>query len=159
DYALNQEIWQLADEQSLDLEHKVLLHQNGFRMGQFGNCPPSSLRDLLQSDRSCLNPKDIYMRAGNPTIVLLGPTQSHCSCQLVRDGDSMPVEMDQAQCQLQVVPTLTKDGKTRLQFTPWIKHGQAAMTPRPIQDPGGTLRWEWECQQPSESYTHLSWQQ
>lgn len=159
DHALNQDIWQLADEQSLDLEHKVVLHENGFRMGQFGSCPPSSLRDLIRSDRSCVNPRCINMRAGNPTPVLLGPTQSHCSFHLVHSGMDKPVELDQAQCQLQVIPTLTKEGKTRLQFTPGIKHGQSTMTPRSVQDPGGTLRWLMEARQPTESYDHLSWYQ
>ncbi len=159
DFALNEEIWKLADEQSLDLEHKILLHENGFRMGQFGSCPPPSLRDLLESDRSCLNPEEIYMRAGNPRTVLLGPSQSPCSFQLVSSGQATPVELDQAQCQLQIVPTLTRDGRIRLQFTPCIKHGQPAMTPGPVKDPGGTLRWEMECRQPLETYTHLSWHQ
>lgn len=159
DHALNQDIWQLADEQSLDLEHKVLLHENGFRMGQFGGCPPPSLRALIQSNRNCVNPKCIGMRAGNPTTVLLGPSQAHCSFQLACSGQSSLIELDQAQCQLQVIPTLTNQGKTRLQFVPCIKHGQASMMPQPVQNPGGTLSWNMECRYPMETYIQLSWQQ
>jgi hypothetical protein len=159
DHAINQEIWQLADEQSVDLEHKVVLHDNGLRMGQFGSCPPASLNDMIRSHRSCLNPKCISMRAGNPTTVLLGPTQPHFSFQLVDSDQTTTIDLDQAQCQLQVTPTLTKDGKTRLEFAPCIRHGQPSMTPRPIQDPGGTLRWNMMWQKPTESYAQLNWQQ
>jgi len=159
DDALNQEIWQLADEQGVDLEQKVLLHQNGFRMGQFGSSPPSSLLELIRSARSCANPRWRSIRAGNQVTVLLDPRQAHCCFQLVQSGEAKPVELDQAQLQLQVTPTLTRDGKTRLQLTPCIKHGQPSVTTRAVMDPGGILRWDMECQQPVESYPQLSWQQ
>ncbi len=159
DQALNQDIWQLADEQGVDLEQKVLLHRNGFRMGQFGNSPPASLRDLTRSARSCATPKGWLVRAGNPVTVLPDPRPTHCTFQLVSQDQTTPVELDQAQIQLQVTPTLTRDGKTQLQFTPRIKHGQPTVTTRPVQEPGGTLSWAMDCQQPVEKYPQLSWQQ
>jgi hypothetical protein len=159
DHAINQEIWQLADEQSVDLEHKVALRDNGFRMGQFGSSPPGSLLDLIRSERSCINPECINMRAGNPRLVRLGPVQSHCAFQQIRSGECIPVEMDRVQCHLQVTPTLTREGTTRLEFVPVLKYGQPTMTPQPIQEPGGTLNWRIEMHQPTTSYPQLSWHQ
>jgi hypothetical protein len=159
DFALNQEIWELADEQSVDLQAKVLLEENGFRMGQFGTQPPGSLRDLVASERSCVNPRRIQMRSGNNTQILLGPSSSRYVFQLRRDGQATPVELDQGQGMLLVTPHFTAEGKVQVQFTPAVKHGQQLLEPRSIQDPGGTLRWDLQVHQPMETYTHLSWQQ
>jgi hypothetical protein len=159
DLALNQEIWSLADEQSIDLERKVLLEDNGFRMGQFGSLPPASLRNLIFSERSCANPRLIRIQSGNPTTVVLGTTQNHCSFELVTAGQKTPVDLDQAVCQFQIVPTLTPDGHTRLEITPLIKHGQIILDRRPITEPSGTLRWDVLARQPVETYSDLAWQQ
>jgi hypothetical protein len=159
DHTLNQEIWELVDEQGLDLEQKVRLHENGLRMGQFGSQPPGSLRELICSERSCANPRRIKMISGNSTTLLLGPTQSHCTFNLVANGQPNLVELDQALCQFQIVPTLAPDGGTRLQITPIIKHGQTTLEPRSVKDPSGTLRWELLPEQPVETYADLSWQQ
>ncbi len=159
DYALNHEIWELVDEQGLDLECKAHLHDNGFRMGQFGSVPPPSLDELIQSERSCANPRQIRMYSGNSTTVVLGTTQNHCAFNLLGKGQATPVELDQAVCQFQIVPTILSDGGTRLQITPIIKHGQAALQPRAVKDPSGTLRWELLAQQPVETYADLSWEQ
>jgi len=159
DYAINGEIWELADEQGIELEHKALVYDNGLRIGQFGSLPPASLRDLIRSERSCANPRRIRLYSGNSTNVVLGTTQSHCAFQLVNDDDKTLVELDQAQCQFQIVPTLLSDGHTRLQITPLIKHGQPNFAPHAIQEPSGTLRWEMLVQQSVETYANLAWQQ
>jgi hypothetical protein len=159
DRAINEEIWELADEQGIDLEHKTVVYDNGFRVGQFGSQPPASLRDLIRSERSCANPRQIRLHAGNATTVVLGSTQSHSFFQLVKDADKTSVELDQAQCQLQIVPTLLPDGHTRLQITPVVKHGQPSVMPRAVQEPSGTLRWDMRVQQPLETYSNLGWQQ
>src|SRR5262249_37608099 len=129
DFALNQEIWELADEQSLDLHGKVLLEENGFRMGQFGTLPPASLRELIRSERSCGNPRRIRTPAGSSTDVLLGPAVSRCAFELRREQQATPVELDQAQGMLVVAPTLVGDGRVQLQFTPAVKHGQPNLLP------------------------------
>jgi hypothetical protein len=159
DHSLNQEIWELVDEQGVDLERKGCLYDNGFRMGQFGSMPPAHLRDLICSERSCANPRRIRMYSGNSTTVVLGTTQEHCTFHLVNHHQTTPVEMDQAQCQFQIVPTLLADGSSRLQITPIIKHGQVVLQPHAVKDPAGTLRWELLAQQPVETYADLSWEQ
>src|SRR5262249_51475294 len=59
----------------------------------------------------------------------------------------------------QVIPTLAGEGRVQLQFTPAIKHGQQTLTPRSVQEPGGTLRWDLQVRQPMEAYPQLSWRQ
>jgi hypothetical protein len=163
DRALNQEMWVLADEQSVNLENspetRRRLGENGLRVGQFGSAPPGSLQELIRSGRSCVNPWCIRMHAGKPTPVVLGPPWGRCTFTLHGDGLDQEADLDQAQCLLQVVPTLTADNRTRLEFTPCIQHGKPNLTPQPVHDPSGMLRWDLKVQQPTESYPALSWQQ
>jgi hypothetical protein len=67
------------------------------------------------------------------------------------------VDLKGAQCVLEVVPTLTDDGKVGLHFTPKIKHGTAALRIAARQDPSGALRWDRQEEQPEESYPRLAW--
>jgi hypothetical protein len=163
DRALNQELWTLADEQSITLENKPetgqLLEKNGLRMGQFGSAPPGSLQELIRSKRSCSNPECIVMHAGKPTTIVLSPAWTRCLFDLHEDNADRPVDLDQAECQLQVVPTLAADNRTRLDFTPCIKHGKPTLTPQPVHAPSGTLDWDLQLKQPIEAYSALSWQQ
>jgi hypothetical protein len=59
---------------------------------------------------------------------------------------------------LEVVPTLAEEGKVQLRFTPRVRQGKPALALRPVQDPAGPLRWEWESQQPEEVYPWLAWE-
>src|SRR4051812_20950461 len=56
DACINREVWELTDEQVLG-ERKPLLAENGFRAGVLGATPPDGLRALLNSERSCANPR------------------------------------------------------------------------------------------------------
>jgi hypothetical protein len=154
DRYLNQDFWDVVDEQVVALERKAVLEDNGFRIGQVGGLTPPELQDLLLSERSCANPRCIQLHAGKPSVLLLGPALVHCQFQIDEDGRSVPVHLDQAQCTLEVVPTLTREGRIRLHFTPQIHHGETALMPRPAADRSGWLLQE---QRPIERYPNLSW--
>jgi hypothetical protein len=159
DHVLNMDLWAMANEQVIDLEKKATFQDNGLRMGQLGGQLPTSLCDLIRSERSCINPRRIRTRTGTETAVVLGPRWSHCTYQVRLQGRSLPVELDQAQCQLLVTPTLAPGGKTTLHFIPSVKHGQTTMQTQAVQDPSGVLRWDLQAQEPIETYTTLSWDQ
>ena len=40
---LNGDLWQLADESLIDLDHKKVMDESGFRVGKIGTQPPSRL--------------------------------------------------------------------------------------------------------------------
>ena len=111
---------------------------------------------LLKSKRSCANPQAKMFHAGDMHLIELGPSVPLCRFQVQQDG--VPVEMvdEQAQCQLAVVATLTNDGKTRLQFTPQVQHGEAKLIP--WQTNPDRSRWELAQQQPTDSFPALSWE-
>ena len=158
DHYLNGELWEQADEQTVDLERKVVLEDNGFRAGLIGKVPPAGLRDLLNSPRSNPDPRCVRLHAGNPVPVALGRPWKHCRFHLVQDEAAIPVELDDAECLLEIVPTLGDDGRTLLRFTPHVKHGRPSLAPRAVREPSGTHRWELETQRPDEAYLALSWE-
>ena len=61
DSYINQEVWMAADEQAIPLERKAVLEDNGFRIGQIGGATPAELQSLLTSERSCVNPRHLFL--------------------------------------------------------------------------------------------------
>jgi hypothetical protein len=152
---INQELWTLADEQIIPLERKAALEENGFRIGQVGGNTPAGLLTLLTSGRSNVNPRGLFVHAGQPTSVALGPISRQCSFSIQQDGESAGVCLDKAQCAFDVVPTFTGDGRTRLQFTPQLHHGDKKLVPKAAADGSGfILQEEW----PTNSYPSLAWE-
>jgi hypothetical protein len=152
DRFLNGELWTLADDQVLAPDQKVLLEANGLRVGQLGGVMPAELQTLLTARRTWGNPQRIQQHAGQPVRVVLGPVQARCCFQVHREERDAPVNLEQAECVLVLVPSLAADGRTRLQLTPEIRHGPAALMPYPTAD---RSRWMVQKQQPTESYPDL----
>jgi hypothetical protein len=156
DPCINREIWELADEQVVQ-ERKQILEENGFRACVLGDSPPDNLRALLHSERSCANPRRLLFHASKPTQVVLGPVLPRLAVPLYQQNGKTAIDLDLAQCMLQVAARLTEDGKIVLQFAPQIRHGQPEALPHPVQDPSGELRWDVQVEQPTETYPGLGW--
>jgi hypothetical protein len=154
DRYLNQELWASADEQIVPLDHRSVLEDNGFRVGQVAGIVPETLQELLLSPRSNANPKQYTTRAGNVTNIALGPLQPSCSFQSQRDGQPTDVSFKKAQCQLRIVPSPASDGRMRLEFTPQIVHGDETVVTKPNAERSGR---EMRHEQPTESFAHLTW--
>jgi hypothetical protein len=71
-----------------------------------------------------------------------------------QDDRQTDIALEQAEYSVKVVPTLTGEGKTRLQFTPQIRHGEAVPQPVPAPDRSGFVL---QFQQPTETYSGLAW--
>ena len=151
---LNRELWTAVDEQALTLERKSVLEDNGLRVGLVGGIMPARLQALLTSDKTCANPRRHFFRAGTTTTLEIGPVHQVCRFYLTQDAEALPVELEQARCTFEVQPSLTRDGKTRLVFTPRIQHGERRQTFQPSAD---RTRWELLEQRSSETYTALAW--
>ncbi len=158
DRFLNQGLWEFADEQGVNFERKPILEDNGFRAGQVGGQPPPGLQALLNSARTCIEPHRRYLHAGKPATIELGRAWSHCSFTLRQDGRETPVVLDGARCTLEVLPTLTDDGRTTLRFTPVVKHGQKTMEPKVVKTKSGEHNWEMMESEPAETYEWMSWE-
>lgn len=158
DRYINHDLWEQADEQAAHTERRALLAANGFRVAQLGGILPSRLHTLLTSERSCINPYRSHIHEGHASVVKLRPEMPQCSFDLHVGAEDKSITLDQALCTLVVTPTLTRDGKTRLRFTPQVQHGETVMMPRPATDPNGVYTWSLREQRPTEVYDDLSWE-
>src|SRR5262249_52482771 len=104
---INQELWTLADEQIIPLERKAALEENGFRVGQIGGNTPAGLLTLLTSGRSNVNPRGLFVHAGQSTSTVLGPMSQTCSFSVRQDGQDASMHLANAQCAFDVVPTFS----------------------------------------------------
>jgi hypothetical protein len=155
DAYVNRELWDLADEQALPYERKAALQDNGFRVGQVGGMTPPGLLDLLQSPESCVGHRRVWLRAGTPKEVQLGPALPVCRYRVPGGQPDDEVVAEQAQCVLVVVPAAAKDGRTTLRFTPQVRHGETRHVAAPAPDQSGFVLLP---QQPTETYAGLSWE-
>jgi hypothetical protein len=155
---LNNDLWATTDEQVVDLAHRALLEDNGFRIGQIVGMTPSGLQSLLTSPRSCTNRRRYLLGAGKSATVVLGPPVTHSSFRVVRDGDPVDVQLDDAQFGLLVTPSLTADGCTQLHFTPQVQYGANLPDFSVAPDSSGyALGYLLEIKRPCRSYPVLSW--
>jgi hypothetical protein len=155
DRTLNDKLWSLADEQVIDIDQKALLEDNGFRVGQIGGLPPPELQSLLTSERSCTNARRLTSRAGESKPLALGPELAKCSFRVQRNGEPALVTLEQAQCVLEMTPTLTADGRTKLRFVPMVQHGETRQTVCPAPDHSGFML---HSERATEPYPNLAWE-
>jgi hypothetical protein len=177
DRFVNTGLWAFVDEQVIAPEQKERLESSGFRVGQAGAALPDELRELLESERSCPSPRRFLLHCGGPGKLLgLGPPLAHCCFEpplnvddSLRESGSQDrlaervvstkaavVELEKAECCLLVTPALTEDGRTRLTFTPQVKHAARSLMPwRPKADLSGWMR---QGQEAVESYPALTWE-
>ncbi len=125
DPCINREVWEFGDEQVLQ-DRKSVLADNGLRACVLGETPPDGLEALLRSERSCPNLRRLRFHVGKPAVVVLGPSAPELRFQLRQDGRTTGVDLEQAQCVLQVTTRFADDGRLALHFTPAVRHGAAA---------------------------------
>lgn len=153
---INEELWQTADERAVSLECKAMLEDNGFRIGLIGGIPPARLQSLLTSRESCPNPKQMQRQSGTAARAIIGPVLTNCPLPHTPDARcAEPTSLEKAEFTLVITPTLTRDGRTRLRFTPQIEYGDRGLTIGPTADKSG---WTLEEQRQHVSFETLSWE-
>ena len=151
----NHELWTHTDELVVDLEKKAVLEENGLRIGQLVGMTPAQLQTLLSSKRWCLNPTRRVLPAGKTATYHLSPVLPHCDYDLFLGGMKHELQADQARFCLDVIGTLTADGKTKLAFTPKVETGEKVL---PFQPSPEQSEWKFTIGRPSKAYPDLSWE-
>jgi hypothetical protein len=151
---IDQDLWSSLDEQAVALDRKAALDDNGYRVGIVGGLLPGKLQALLFSDRSCPDPHRVTTRSGNPKNISIGGAPVDCHFELKTDGESKPVNLQNAQCGLVLTPFRTPDGRIRIQLVPQAQHGQRGLTVQPAEGEN----WSLVGQRPTEKYTALSFE-
>jgi hypothetical protein len=152
---LNDEIWKSTDCQSVGLERKGILDDNGFRIGQVVGMNPSRLQTLLDSQRYWASHRRQILAAGHATSMAVGPTLAQCSFQLKTVDGGIDVLLDQGQCVLRIDTAQASEGRTRLKFTPEVLYG-ARIPDYQVDPKQGSLQMEFK--RPSKVYPDLSWE-
>jgi len=145
-------VWRLADEQAVSAERKLLLDENGFRVGQIGGIKPAALQSLLTSTQSCANPRRILLHANKDTVLTIGPVSAALHYQISLDDQLNSISLAQAVPGLQVVPHPANDGQIQLHFTPRIQHGETALSAKAAED-----GFVFQAERPVETYAALAW--
>lgn len=158
DHYLNQDLWGLANEQVVPLEHKDVLENNGLRIAQVGGLLPAEFQELLRSERSNPNPRRRHVRTGQAATLLLGPVRAKSDCTPPRPFGIEGVWLEMmvnAQFGIAVTPSLANDNKVRLSLTPQVQHGVVKTAIKPAEDGAG-----WTCREhaATEKYGDLSWE-
>src|SRR5262245_46981599 len=159
--AFNHDLWGFTDEQAIEPEIQSVLGENGLRVGQIGGIAPPELQSLLTSDRSCVRSRRIQLRSGTRRTLVLGPPVSQGRFVLHEKGRDSSATLEQGTCVLTVVPTLSADGRTRLQFTPEIRTGATSSPIAKVPDsPAWQLSFNQDQQEQSTEtpYSGLGWE-
>jgi hypothetical protein len=155
DAFLNDELWASTDIHVVGLEKKGLLEDNGFCVGQVIGMNPARLQDLIESKRYCVTCRRQILPSGTPTVVPLGPTLAKCDFRVIAPDGPHDVGLDQGQCTLTIVPSLTNDGRTRLKFTPQVLYGCVVPSFQVAPECNG---FQYQCARPNKTYDSLSWE-
>jgi hypothetical protein len=154
DAYVNRDLWDSVDELVVDLDRRSALDDNGLRVGQLVGSPPQAFQTLLLSKRSCSNPHALMIPPGRTMPLYLGPVLPHSSYELVEGTQKIPIQLDQARYCLDVTPTLTAEGTTKLSFTPKVEHGEVLLPFQPSPDESG---WTLRIERANKKYPDLSW--
>jgi hypothetical protein len=134
----NEYLWKSADRSIVSLEEKVVLDDNGFRVGQIVGTAPERLQELVQSPRSCLSGRRRMLATGAPTAdqperpkLELDPQgPQHSGSFFVKQGkETTEISLENVQYYLEVEPCLTSNGRVRLKFTPKVEFGELLRIP------------------------------
>jgi hypothetical protein len=122
DKYINGELWSAADDQIVPPEVRKRLDENGLRVAKVCGRPPDRMLDLLTSERSNRNARQVRKRANDSYGVIIGPQREACSFQMPGDDAKTASTFEQANCLLQLTPQLAKDGSVQVQVLPQVQH-------------------------------------
>jgi hypothetical protein len=151
---INAGVWGHTDELVVDLDRRAALVENGLRVGQLVGAPPAELQELLLSKRSCASPHAMLIPLGRTVPIVLGPVLAHSAYEVLNGGEKAEVALDKARYCLDVTPSLTAEGHTKLTFAPKVEHGEAVL---PFEASPDDATWTLRIERPSRKYPELGW--
>jgi len=154
DEFLSRQLWKMADEQVVVLERRADLDDNGFRIGQLVGAMPEEMHRLMQSERTCIEPRRYSVAPGKTITRVLGPTQARCEFAVLHQGAYAPYVFENMEFCLDLCPILGDNDKVQLRFTPKIQYTEPTLPFRPAADRSG---WVLDLNKPSKTFPELTW--
>lgn len=134
------EVWNLADEQSLSLELRQELARNGLRCGILGKQIPERIRLLMDNQQKGADKRSedldvgdvevdrqtrrLQCRAARRAKVLCSKRFDQLSLLMREDGAVRGRQLQQAQCLFAIKPYPQGDGRVQLDLLPEVEHGE-----------------------------------
>jgi hypothetical protein len=152
---LARDIWAAVD-QSLPADRKAILDENGLRAGRLvGATAPPAFHQLLWSEFTCINPRELTLRDRATTIVpVVGPLDRTSFRALkALSGEPVRYDLTQAAGGLAVTAQVDAAGKVKLTCEPQVQHGERKDWLRPTADGVGLA---WHGEKPLERFPTLA---
>ncbi|WP_254510343.1 twin-arginine translocation signal domain-containing protein [Anatilimnocola floriformis] len=140
DSATYDEVWKLADEQSLALELRQELERNGLRFGILGKQIPEKVRAIMDSQRQDLDSRSedlnvgevqvdrqtrrLQCRAARRAMILCSKRYDQLSLLMRENGAVRGRQLQQAQCLFGLKPYPHGDGRVKIDLLPEVEHGE-----------------------------------
>ena len=150
DSYISTKLWDLIDEQVVPFESKSRLAENGVRVGTLSGQPPQAFLEILGSDRSCINPRQIQTRFGQASCLNVGSSRDHISCKMSTLEATDEVNHEKATFQWEIITSRGEPGRLKIALCPQIRHGEAQMEPKAVHDKAGILTWQLQSQQQTQ---------
>lgn len=152
DVFLNHDLWASVDEMILPTDLRENLELNGYRIGLLVGSPPDRLKQLLQSDRSCIERKGRSVAPGTLLQQNLRECFDTTEGTIRRGKVSETVVFDRPLFAFDLFPTL-KQQSVRLRVTPRIETGERTMNFKPVPEESN---WALEMKRPTRMLTDLA---
>lgn len=143
DHAAEEAVWRQIDEQALPVDLRLRLAGNGIRAGVSGGQMPQELRELVdRTSREVLQApagddvnsaemasltrnRRMQIRAGRRSKIVVSSILPSISVLAKDDqGHVQGAAFADAQCLFSLLASPSGDGRTRLQLTPEVEHGE-----------------------------------
>jgi len=135
-------IWSLADNNSVGLEKKAVLEQNGFRITSFGKTPPPELLRLLGTEKYTPNPRRFHVKIGGSSVIPITGVMDSLNTILSENDTTQDINLLDAQGFFKVSPGSVSENYYQLKLEPLIKSGKEKLSPRAVKTVSGSLEWE-----------------
>ncbi|MDX2038082.1 MAG: hypothetical protein SFX72_15645 [Isosphaeraceae bacterium] len=126
DAAIGDPLWSVADEQTIPLEVRNLLHANGMRIGLVAGSLPVQTESIMSENEpraTRVDPVLFDLPDGDPSEIDLAHSTEPVTLLLTREGRSMGKDYDEARGVLRINANQDGNGGVNLKITPEIHHG------------------------------------
>ncbi len=125
-------------------ETRVLLSENGLRVGVLAGTIPQRFQTLLESDAETLSGRGLTFATRKEEVLPTSGPHERCEFALLADlaGKRTTVALKQARCGVLVRPEATADRRVRVWCEPQVQHGERREWLRPSADGTGFVKYE-----------------
>jgi hypothetical protein len=157
DPSLNRELWQSADEDSIDPAVRQRWAANGFRVGLLGGQMSATIKALFdeqEQEQDEATMEQLRIQAGSPTQVQTSGLYEVWPAK--GDRDTASAEHKNAMGTIRIIPRITSDCGISLHLTPEIQHGELRRLFVPAGQGGQSMDWSLKVARQFHSLDELS---